>query len=260
MMEDRVLQYAAPKSRHSMGYELNEHRTQVQRLFSSAPKASPSSSASHLGTRKQFILALDGPGIPTDPFAYPLCWSSRNSIAVACGRQLYYQNLDVHIITHLGTLNERREGRLYSIEWSKDNPIILASGSTTGCVHLWDSAQEELVRGWKSKDDAAVGGIDWRGSVITVGRSSGEVELFDSRKAERIGVLAGHKWKVFGVRWSPSGDYLATSDERGIMQIWDVRAGKALTDARKLGCKKRSGGPVKVSSITIESQGLRCLI
>ena len=252
MMDDRVLQYAAPKSRHSMGYELNEHRTQVQRLFSSAPKASPSSAASHLGTRKQFILALDGPGIPTDPFAYPLCWSSRNSIAVACGRQLYYQNLDVHIITHLGTLNERREGRLYSIEWSKDNPIILASGSTTGCVHLWDSAQEELVRGWKSKDDASVGGIDWRGNVITVGRSGGDVELFDSRKAERIGVLAGHKWKVFGVRWSPSGDYLATSDERGIMQIWDVRAGKALTDARKLGCKKRSGGPVKVSSVAIE--------
>ena len=260
MMEDRVLQYAAPKSRYSMGHELNEHRTQVQRLFSSAPKASPSSAASHLGTRKQFILALDGPGIPTDPFAYPLCWSSRNSIAVACGRQMYYQNLDTHIITHLGTLNERREGRLYTIEWSKDDPMLLASGSTTGFIHLWDSAQEELVRSWRSKDDAAVGGMDWRGNVITVGRSGGDVDLFDSREAERVGVLTGHKWRVFGVRWSPSGEYLATSDERGVMQIWDVRAGKALTDASKLGCKKRSGGPVKVRVVAIDSSGVTGLI
>lgn len=247
-MEDRVLQYAAPKSRHSMGHELNEHRTQVQRLYASTPKPSPSSAALHLGTRKQFILALDGPGIPTDPFAYPLCWSSRNSIAVACGRQLYYQNLDTRVISHLGTLNERREGRLYSIEWSKDDPVMLASGSTTGCIHLWDSRQEELLREWKCKTAAAVGGMDWRGNVVTVGGTDGSVELFDTREAERIGVLTGHKWRVFGVRWNPSGDYLATSDERGIMQIWDVRAGKALINAGKLGCKKRSGGPVKVGT------------
>ncbi|TFY67421.1 hypothetical protein EVJ58_g1637 [Rhodofomes roseus] len=245
LIEDRVLQYAAPKSRNSLGNELNEHRLQVQQLFSTTPKRSSASAAHHLGTRKQFILALDGPGIPSDPFAYPLCWSSRNAIAVACGRQLYYQNLDNRVVTHLGALNERREGRLYTIEWSKDDPIKLASGTTTGVVHLWDSEEKEVIRRWKCRDRAEVGGMDWRGNMLSVGGTEGNVELFDSRAPESVGMLSGHSWKVFGVRWSPSGDYLASSDEKGIMQIWDARAGKPLSDSSKLGCKKRSGGPVK---------------
>ncbi|KZT68034.1 WD40 repeat-like protein [Daedalea quercina L-15889] len=245
LMEDRVLQYAAPKSRHSMGHELNEHRLQVQGLFSTAPKVSPCSALSHLGTRKQFILALDGPGIPSDPFAYPLSWSSRNAIAVACGRQLYYQSLDSRIIMLLGALNRGLDGRLYTVEWSKNDPTILASGSTTGAVHLWDSQRQEPACRWKCRDLASVGGMDWRGNLITVGDAEGCVTLIDSRESDSVGVLTGHKCKVFGVRWSPSGDYLATSDERGIMQIWDARAGKTLSDSSKLGGKKRSGGPVK---------------
>ncbi|KAH9922245.1 WD40-repeat-containing domain protein [Fomitopsis serialis] len=236
LIEDRVLRCAAPTSRQSLGHELNEHRQQVQRLFATTPKTSPASAASHLAARKQFLLALDGPGIPSDPFAYPLCWSSRNAIAVACGRQLYYQNLDNRVITHLGTLNERREGRLYSIEWSKDDPINLPRNKYR---------RQEIVRQWKCKDADGVGGMDWRGNLIAVGGTEGTVEFFDSRVAEPVGGLTGHSHRVFGVRWSPNGDYLASSDERGIMQIWDARAGKALSDASKLGCKKRSAGPVK---------------
>ncbi|KAH9001898.1 hypothetical protein EDB86DRAFT_2780105, partial [Lactarius hatsudake] len=54
--------------------------------------------------RRQFTLALDGPGIPQELQAYPLSWSSTNVIAVTGGHDVYYQDLDTRHIARLCNL------------------------------------------------------------------------------------------------------------------------------------------------------------
>ncbi|CCM00713.1 uncharacterized protein FIBRA_02753 [Fibroporia radiculosa] len=247
LITDRVLNFADRSGGGpSSGNPLGEHRFQIQKLFSAPRTISPTSAAANLGTRKQFVLALDGPGMPESVFAFPLAWSRRNAIAVACGRDYYYEDLDTRAITHLGALPKRGHGRLASIQWAVDAPHILAGGSSTGLVQLWDANAKALTREWQCRDWDAVGGMDWRGDVFAVGEGDGTVEMFDKREAKAIGVLATHKCKVHGVRWSTDGDYLATSDQHGVVQVWDARAGKSLSSMGRSGCKKKhNGAPVK---------------
>ncbi|EJF62540.1 hypothetical protein DICSQDRAFT_168932 [Dichomitus squalens LYAD-421 SS1] len=80
---------------------LNRHCLNLLQLLK-MPHVIPSTSAeASLGSRKQSILVLDGPGISSDLFAYPISWSARNTIAVACGFDVYYQELNSQKISHL---------------------------------------------------------------------------------------------------------------------------------------------------------------
>jgi len=133
LVGDRILEHA-DSSESSLPKELGVQRFCYSSLLSIPSKTSVTSAATHLGARKQFILALDGPGIPSDPFAYPLSWSSRNSVAVACGKDVYYQDLDTRVISHLYKLTQRRHGRLTTIEWSLEKPHVLAGSGTTALL------------------------------------------------------------------------------------------------------------------------------
>ncbi|KAH9943867.1 WD40 repeat-like protein [Amylocystis lapponica] len=242
LADERVLKYGE-SSGTSDSSDLHLHRLNFSQLLAAAPKVSPTSAAAHVGTRKQFILALDGPGIPADPFAYPLSWSSLNAIAVACGREVYYQNLDTRIISHLCSL-PRNYGRLSSIEWARDKPQILAAGTTSGLVQLWDAETATATREWRDEVDS-IGGMNWNGGVLAVGSSGGDVALYDTREPEAVSRLTLHKVMVHGVRWSHDGNYLATGDQRGVVHFWDARAGKELTNERKKGSKMKHTAPVK---------------
>ncbi|KAI0920626.1 hypothetical protein AcV5_010313 [Taiwanofungus camphoratus] len=245
LADERVLKYGDSAGSSSECKDFAMHRLNFLQLLSAPPKVSPTSAAAHLGSRKQFILALDGPGIPADPFVFPLSWSARNAIAVACGRDVYYQDLDTRVISHLGTLAKRNHGRLASIEWSRENPALLAAGTTMGSVQLLDADTKKIVQEWRAKDWSAVGGLNWREGLLAVGLADGNVELYDAREPKETCRLTMHKAKVHGVRWSVGGDYLATGDQHGVVQIWDARAGKALTNADRKGSKMKHNAPVK---------------
>ncbi|GBE86925.1 WD40 repeat-like protein [Sparassis latifolia] len=242
MAEDRMLKFTEAKS---SGTEDIGLRANFSQLLTTPPKISPTSAAMHLGSRKQFILALDGPGIPSDPFAFPLSWSARNAIAVACGRDVYYQNLDTRSISHLCTLTQRRRGRLASIEWANTKPHLLGLGTTTGCVQLWDVDSKTVLREWEDEGWGQVGGMGWNGDVLAVGTHHGDIVLYDVREEHEVSRVSTHRGGVLGVRWSHDGNYMASGDDRGVVHFWDARAGKALTNENKLGSKMKHQGPVK---------------
>ncbi|PCH43138.1 WD40 repeat-like protein [Wolfiporia cocos MD-104 SS10] len=246
LADERMLKFSDNARRSASGNDLTLQRTHVQPLFAAASKASSLSASAHLGARKQFLLALDGPGIPSDPFAFPLSWSKRNAIAVACGRDVYYQDLNTRDITHLSTLAKRSYGRLTSIEWSRDSPGLLAVGTSLGSVQLLDADSKKLMREWRCTDWGVVGGMNWNEDLLAVGVSDGTVELFDARESKVVGKLSMHKNKVHGVQWSLDGNYLATSDHDGIVQIWDARTSRILSNTdRKSGKMRHGTAPVK---------------
>ncbi|KZT03280.1 WD40 repeat-like protein [Laetiporus sulphureus 93-53] len=247
LIGDKRLKFSDSGSRASGSQDsMTMHRLQMLKVFAPSSRTSPLSAASHLATRNRtFVLALDGPGIPSDPFAFPLSWSKKNAIAVACGRDLYYQHLDTRMITHLGTLDRRSYGKLASIVWSQESPVLLAAGTSMGMVQIWDSPGQTVRRQWRCEEFNGVGGLDWNGDLLAAGTAHGDVYLFDTRMQDPVSKLTMHKGKVHGVRWSHDRKYLATGDQHGVVQIWDARAGEVLSDSHRKGGKWRHYAPVK---------------
>ncbi|KAH9920834.1 WD40 repeat-like protein [Epithele typhae] len=250
LADDRILQYTDTNSEPSKKNQnhLKRHRFNFRQLTQTKPALSPASAASNLGSRRQFVLALDGPGIPSDLFAYPMSWSARNAIAVACGLDVYYQELSTRKITHLLKLPPRPRGRLVSIAWARQSPEVLAAGTGAGELHLWDADVGEATAKWTEREDADVGGLSWTGDVLAYGLGDGAVVLRDRRESEAAAPVARldlHRDKVHGLAWRDDGMYLASADHAGVVQVWDARASKALTADGRLGSKLKHRAPVK---------------
>ncbi|KAF8440023.1 WD40 repeat-like protein [Boletus edulis BED1] len=246
LSDDRVLTYAEGPASPSETKLRSLLRRSVTELFNIPRSTSSVSAKANLGARKQFVMALDGPGISRDPFAFSMTWSRANCIGVAFRSDVYCQNLETREIVHLCRVLAD-DGPVHSIDW-RDQPQshILGLGTTSGKVRVWDALSLSLVADW-SGDGSPVGGMHWNESVLAVGRKDGRVSLYDLRTPEVIREAKGHKRHVHGVKWSPDGKYLATGDHSGNVHIWDQRAANYLT----IGDKKllaKHNGPVKAIS------------
>lgn len=219
-------------------------RRSVSELFNVPRLLSSVSAKANLAARKQFVMALDGPGISRDPFAFSMTWSRTNCIGVAFNSDVYFQNLETRAIVHLCRVSVDN-GPVHSIDWCGDpQSHILGLGTTSGDVHAWDTLSLTRIADW-SDDESPVGGMHWNECVLAVGRKDGRVSLFDLRTPKKIRQTKGHKRHVHGVKWSLDGKYLATGDHSGTVHIWDQRANNYLTSGDKKLLAKHEG-PVKV--------------
>ncbi|KAH8079830.1 WD40 repeat-like protein [Cristinia sonorae] len=253
LVDNKVLHYTEGGSSSSPSQPFSDIRTNFSKLLAKAAAIPSTSAAAHLGKRQQFLLALDGPGVSQDIFAYPISWSGKGigsgTIAVACDRDVYYQDLDTRSISHLCRLpNTEAFGRLSSIDWCVEDTNLLAAGTTTGVVQLWDAATTTRVRDWVLSPKEAAGGMCWKGQTLTVGSEAGILSFFDARQDNVVSEISLHNADVLSCRWSHDGNYLASSDHRGVVYIWDVRASKVLTNGDKFGGKIKHHAPVKALS------------
>ncbi|KAG5641709.1 hypothetical protein DXG03_004396 [Asterophora parasitica] len=225
-------------------------RRSVSQLFYTPPPPRPSSVAENLTKRKQCVLTLDGPGISKDPHACPITWSRKNLIAVACGMDVFYQNLITRAVHRLCRLEVCQPGDLRTIEWAGANrEYTLALGTSTGIVQVWDAGQNggggSFLRMWRQSDLTGIGGMDWNKDLLAVGSHDGAISLFDLRSKKEARKVTAHKGKVLGVKWSTDGSLMASGDDLGMVYIWDKRAGKQLLEEGTQSSKMRHRGPVK---------------
>lgn len=244
LVDDRVLSSTdslSPSSDPSLRSLL---RRSTSELFSISRTASLLSAKANLGTRKHFVLALDGPGISTDLFASPMAWSHVNCIGVAFKYDVYFQNLESRAIVHLYR-SSLSNGMVHSIDWGGETKsYLLALGTRTGLVRVMDSEKRMQLVEW-DHDGHGIGGMHWNDNVLAVGRASGSVTLFDIRMRAEVTKIMGHKRWVHGVKWSPDGRHLATGDAGGVVHVWDHRAHDLLTNEDK-NTRLKHKGPVKV--------------
>lgn len=248
LVDDRVLSpndSLSPSSDPSLRSLL---RRSASELFSTSRTASPLSAKANLGTRKHFVMALDGPGISTDLFASPMAWSHANCIGVAFKYDVYFQNLESRAIVHL-CRSSLPDGMVHSIDWGgTTKPYLLALGTTVGVVSVMDSEKKMQLVEW-DHDSQGMGGMHWNGDVLAVGRSGGGVTLFDVRMRDEITKVMGHRRRVHGVKWSADGRHLATGDDGGVVHVWDHRARDLLTNDHK-NIRMKHKGPAKVCCTT----------
>lgn len=70
---------------------------------------------------------------------------------------------------------------------------------------------------------ARVSALGWSGTTLASGARDNNVLLHDVRVRDHITArLCAHEQEVCGVKWSPSGQQLATGGNDNLLHVWDV--------------------------------------
>lgn len=65
----------------------------------------------------------------------------------------------------------------------------------------------------------------WNGRVLTTGRRDGHIVNYDVRVGVRVSVLPkSHRLAICGLKWSASGELLASGGSDNLVHVWDVRS------------------------------------
>lgn len=171
---------------------------------------------------------LDAPELVDDYYLNLLDWSSGNVLAVALNQAIYLWNASSGDIQQLCAL----EGEDYvtSVGWASDGKHI-AVGMSNSHTQIWDAERLRPVRDLTGHA-ARVSSLSWNGHTLSTGSRDSTILHHDVRSREHITArLRGHDQEVCGLKWSPSGNQLASGGNDNMLLIWDAASQSAGTTA-----------------------------
>ena len=112
------------------------------------------------------------------------------------------------------------EDYISSIAWAADGKH-LAVGTHGAEVQIWDAARVKQLRTLRGHN-ARVGSLAWNGHTLTSGGRDSMIFNHDVRVRESIqATLRAHEQEVCGLKWSPSGNQLASGGNDNLLYVWD---------------------------------------
>lgn len=164
---------------------------------------------------------LDAPDLLDDYYLNLLDWSANNVLAVALANTVYLWDATTSSIAELLTAEE--DGPVTSVQWAPDGRY-LAVGLNNADVQLWDSHELRQLRSLKGHS-ARVGSLAWNGPILSTGSRDNLIINHDVRIRDHIvGTMEAHEQEVCGLKWSPSGQQLASGGNDNLLHIWDAAA------------------------------------
>ncbi|KAK4403738.1 Cell division cycle 20.1, cofactor of APC complex [Sesamum angolense] len=107
------------------------------------------------------------------------------------------------------------------VKWAPDGRHI-AVGLNNSEVQLWDSTANRLLRTLRGGHSSRVGALDWNNHILTTGGMDGQIINNDVRvRAHIVETYQGHHQEVCGLKWSASGQQLASGGNDNLLHIWD---------------------------------------
>jgi len=106
------------------------------------------------------------------------------------------------------------------VDWSSSNILSVALGST---VYLWSACTSKVTKLCELPADDAVTSISWAltGNQISVGTTSGQVQIWDATKCQKIRDLAKHTSRVGSLAWNST--LLASGSRDRSIALHDIR-------------------------------------
>ncbi|XP_065850244.1 cell division cycle 20.2, cofactor of APC complex-like [Euphorbia lathyris] len=163
---------------------------------------------------------LDAPDLVDDFYLNLLDWGSSNVLAIALGSTIYLWDASNGSTSELVTMDDEI-GPVTSVNWAPDGRH-LAVGLNNSEVQLWDSASNRLLRKLKGGHRSRVGALAWNNHILTTGGMDGQVINNDVRiRSHIVETYRGHHQEVCGLKWSTSGQQLASGGNDNLVHIWD---------------------------------------
>ncbi|XP_065850442.1 cell division cycle 20.2, cofactor of APC complex-like [Euphorbia lathyris] len=163
---------------------------------------------------------LDAPDLVDDFYLNLLDWGSSNVLAIALGSTIYLWDASNGSTSELVTMDDEI-GPVTSVNWAPDGRHI-AVGLNNSEVQLWDSASNKLLRKLKGGHRSRVGALAWNNHILSTGGMDGQVINNDVRiRSHIVETYRGHHQEVCGLKWSPSGQQLASGGNDNLVHIWD---------------------------------------
>ncbi|OMO83152.1 hypothetical protein CCACVL1_11536 [Corchorus capsularis] len=163
---------------------------------------------------------LDVPDLVDDFGLNLLDWGSSDVKAIALGNMVYLEGHsgDSKLVTGLD-----EDGIVASVSWAPDGRRI-AIGLDNSEVQLWDAASNQKLRTLRGchAHGSRVGSMAWNNHVLTTGGMDGLIVNNDERMSSHIvDSYEGHTLEVCGLKWSASGQRLASGGSDNLVHIWD---------------------------------------
>ncbi|CAI9113479.1 OLC1v1014089C1, partial [Oldenlandia corymbosa var. corymbosa] len=163
---------------------------------------------------------LDAPDILDDYYLNLLDWGSSNVLSIALGSTVYLWDATDGATSELVTVDDEN-GPVTSVKWAPDGRHI-AVGLNNSDVQLWDSTSNRLLRTLKGGHQTRVGSMDWNNHILTTGGMDGKIINNDVRvRSHIVETYRGHHQEVCGLKWSASGQQLASGGNDNLLHIWD---------------------------------------
>ncbi|KAL9240754.1 hypothetical protein vseg_014937 [Gypsophila vaccaria] len=173
---------------------------------------------------------LDAPNLSDDYYVNLLDWGSNNVLAIALGNTVYLWNAHTASASELVTVDDD-EGPVTSVSWVPDGCHI-AVGLGNSHVQIWDSTANELLRTLKGGHQAQVGSLAWNRHILTSGSMDSSIINNDVRVRHHvIETYQGHRGQICGLKWSLSGQQLASGGNDNLVYIWDRSLASSQTAA-----------------------------
>ncbi|XP_076948433.1 cell division cycle 20.5, cofactor of APC complex-like [Bidens hawaiensis] len=162
---------------------------------------------------------LDAPLIRDDFYMNVMDWGKNNILAIALGQELYLWN-PVNQAVDCLLSTEGSNDRPSSISWSHDGKT-LAVGLSQSQIQLFDSQTSTLINRLEGHH-AMVGATSWNGHILTSG-SSQAILNHDVRVGNSlVSCLKAHRNQVCGLKWSITGNLLASGGDDSVVYIWEA--------------------------------------
>ncbi len=161
---------------------------------------------------------LDAPALQDDFYLNVVDWSQQGLLAVGLGPCVYLWSPQGKVtkLSDVGPSNS-----VTSVGWAL-NGGLLAVGTYTGAVQIWDANRAKLVRTIKGHD-GRVGSVAWNSTVLSTGSRDKAILMNDVRVKECVfAQLQAHKQEVCGLRWSPDEQQLASGGNDNKLFVWNA--------------------------------------
>jgi len=151
-----------------------------------------------------------------------LDWGSRNILSVALSDTVYLWNASNNSPSELVTVDQEI-GPVTSLSWAPDGQHI-ALGLNSSDIQLLDFSSGRLLRTLRGAHESLVGSLSWNdNNLLTTGGMDGRIVNNDLRiPSHVVQTYRGHQEEVCGLKWSASGQQLASGGDDGLLHIWDL--------------------------------------
>ncbi|CAL5030236.1 unnamed protein product [Urochloa decumbens] len=197
-------------------------------FHSDAVQAKPAKQRRHIPQSSE--RTLDAPELVDDYYLNLLDWGSSNVLSIALGSTVYLWDASSGSTSELVTVDEDY-GPVTSVSWAPDGRHI-AVGLNSSDVQLWDTTSNRLLRTLRGVHELRVGSLAWNNTILTTGGMDGKIVNNDVRiRNSVVQTYHGHEQEVCGLKWSGSGQQLASGGNDNLLHIWDVSMSSSVQSA-----------------------------